>query len=172
MKNRLFIIGLLIIAGLVFVIGVVGYVAYKWHDNSPGRQFNRAYGHLELGMDEDDVHNLYGKPPDFFCYYREYRICYYLSSGMFAGSLEDVEIEQGATVEMLEELPYFHAAVQVAFDGSGHLHAYTWNGETYTVETFRGAVSGARFAQLDDSYFPTAAAQQHTSESGIHAESP
>jgi len=98
---------------------------------------------------------LFGTNPDFDCCYKSFEIWYYRAPDWLglAGDFDDVELERGATVQSLDDLPDVYDHVQLAFDNQGRLHAYTWIGETYTVETKNGSVNGSHFAELSPSDF-------------------
>jgi len=121
--------------------------------NSPGWRFFRSYNRLQLGMTQDEVRELFGTNPDFDCRYKSFEIWYYRAPDWHAGDFDDVELERGATVQSLDDLPDVYDHVQLAFDNQGRLHAYTWIGETYTVETKNGSVNGSHFAELSPSDF-------------------
>ena len=99
-------------------------------------------------MTQDDVRELFGRHPEFDCRYTSFEIWYYRSPGFFTGDLDDVELNRGATVQSLDDLPDVYDHVQLAFDSQGALHAYTWIGESYTVESKNGSVRGSHFAKL------------------------
>ena len=144
MKNRLFII-----FAIALVLGILGIGFVVYVKSLPPRPDQQ----LEIGMSESEIHEIFGSPPDFWCRYRTYRICYYEGHGRFSSSFDDVVLEQGATVESLEELPDIYDAVQLAIDANGRLYAHTVIGEVYEVRTARGNVKGSTFAKLDDSNF-------------------
>ena len=121
--------------------------------NSSGWRFSRAYRQLKLGMTQDDVRKLFGTVPDFDCRCKSSQIWYFSAPGFFTGNFEDVDLRRGATVQSLDDLPDVYDHVQLAFDASGRLHAFTWIGETYTVESKSGSVSGSRFSELSSSDF-------------------
>ena len=136
---------------LVFIFLVTGYVLLY---NSPGWRFSRAYDQLDLRMTQDDVRELLGPTPDFDCHYKSSQIWYYRPpAGWFTSNFDEVELERGATVQSLEDLPDVYDHVQLAFDVNGRLHAYTWIGESYTVESTNGSVKGSHFSKLASSDF-------------------
>jgi hypothetical protein len=108
-------------------------------------------------MPRDEVRNLFGPKPDFDCRYKSYEIWYYRAPQSVlmddAGSFDDVVLERGATVQSLADLPDVFDHVQLAFDPNGRLHAYTWIGETYTVESTSRSVQGSHFSRLSPSDF-------------------
>ena len=102
----------------------------------------------------DDVRELLGPTPDFDCHYKSSQIWYYRPpAGWFTSNFDEVELERGATVQSLEDLPDVYDHVQLAFDVNGRLHAYTWIGESYTVESTNGSVKGSHFSKLASSDF-------------------
>src|SRR5437764_667132 len=104
-------------------------------------------------MSEDEVTKLFGKKPDFECGYQSYGIWYYRAPGPFTGRFDKIKLESGATVQSLSDLPNVYDHVQLAFDSQGRLHAYTWIGETSTVELKNRSVRGSDFAKLSPSDF-------------------
>jgi outer membrane protein assembly factor BamE (lipoprotein component of BamABCDE complex) len=121
--------------------------------NSPGWRFGRSYRQLQLGMTQSEVRTLFGRSPDFDCRFQSSEIWYYRSPGIFSSGWEGVELDRGGTAQTLDELPVVYDHVQLAFDAEGVLHAYTWIGETYTVESKKGPVSGSRFTVLSPNDF-------------------
>jgi hypothetical protein len=121
--------------------------------DSPAWRFSRAYGQLQLGMTENDVRELLGATPDFECRYRSYRIWYYRVPDFLAGDFDEVQLDRGVTVSSLADLPDVYDHIQLAIDASGRLHAFTWIGESYTVESMNGSVRGSHFSRLSPSDF-------------------
>jgi hypothetical protein len=144
---------LVVAAFLLLTFLGAAYAVYAVLRDSPEWQFSGAYSQLELGMTEDAVRGVFGPTPDFDCRYKSSWIWYYRGPGFFTGDFEDVELERGATVQSLDDLPDVYDHVQLAFDSEGRLHAYTWIGEAYTVESTSGSVSGSHFRELPDSDF-------------------
>jgi len=96
---------------------------------------------------------MFGREPDFECRYKSYEIWYYRSPCPFARDFDEVELERGAAVASLGDLPDVYDCVQLAFDSSGRLHAYTWIGESYTVQTNSRVVKGSHLSRLSPSDF-------------------
>jgi len=99
-------------------------------------------------MTQSDVRELFGRRPDFDCRYTSFEIWYCRAPGFFTGSLDGVGLDRGATVQSLDDLPDIYDHVQLAFDRQGALHAYTWIGESYTVESKNSSVRGSHFTKL------------------------
>ena len=131
------------------LIVVVGCALY----NSPGRQHSRAYNKLRLGMSKSQVRGLFNREPEFKCKLRASDIWYIRAPDFLAGDFTDVDNPRGSRFTSVVELPDVYDHVQLAFDSEGQLHAYTWIGETYTVETTTGSTPGSHFNVLADSQF-------------------
>jgi hypothetical protein len=133
------------------VLGVAGVVLY----HSPGWRFSRAYRQIQLGMTRDRIQQLLGRTPDFDCRYKSYQIWYYRhpAPSPFTDEFDKVELKRGATVQSAADLPNAYNWVQCAFDVDGRLYAYTWIGETYTVECTKGSVKGSHLSKLPASDF-------------------
>ncbi len=104
-------------------------------------------------MTQDGVRELFGPTPEFDCRFKSSQIWYYRAPGYFSGNFDDVKINRGAMVENLEDLPDVYNYVQFAFDAEGRLHAFTWIGESYTVESTSGSVRGSHFAKRSPAEF-------------------
>ena len=128
----------------------IGYIVIV---DSPGRRFGRAYGQLELGMSKNKVRALFSAEPEFECRLRSSDIWYIRAPDDLAGNFENVDIQSGSNVNSTSELPDVYDHVQLAFDSEDRLHAFTWIGETYTVESTTGSTRGSHFNLLPDSNF-------------------
>jgi len=91
---------------------------------------------------------MFGQEPDYYCRFGRSEIWYYAAPGTFTGDFPADTPESGATYERLSELPDVYDHVQMAFDENANLTAYTWIGETYTVEYRGGSVRGTHFRLL------------------------
>ena len=140
----------LIAIACVFILTTIGYFTLV---NSPGWKFSRIYNELEPGMSQQEVRNLFGKKPDFDCRLGSSEIWYFQGPDDLAGSFDDVDLVRGSTVQTKNDLPDVYDHIQLAFDSGGHLFAYTWIGETYTVESTDGSASGSNLNKLPDSAF-------------------
>lgn len=140
-------IRLLVVAAFVFLT-LLGTAYLLLHD-SPNRRFSRAYRQLQLGMTQDDIRELFGPTPDFDCRYKSYEIWYYRSPDLFFTlKFDDIGLKRGEMVQSLDDLPDVYDHVQFAFDTNGRLHAYTWIGESCTVQCVNGPVEGSHFSKL------------------------
>jgi hypothetical protein len=139
------------VLAFLVVVGVAGVVLY----HSAGWRFSRAYHQIQLGMTQDDVQELFGHPPDFDCRYKSYQIWYFRhpAPSPFTDEFDRVELKRGTTVQSADDLPNTYNWVQCAFDADGRLYAYTWIGETYTVECTKGSVKGSHLSKLAPSDF-------------------
>lgn len=141
------------LALVVIVPMIVVATSFGLLYHSPGWRFSRSYSRLEFGMSKDDVRALFGRDPDFDCRYKSYEIWYYRAPGFFADKFDNVKLSRGATVPSLRDLPDVYDHVQLAFDAQGRLHAYTWIGESYTVQSKNGSACGSHLAKLPPSDF-------------------
>ena len=98
-------------------------------------------------MPRSNVQALFGQQPDYDCRFGRSEIWYYAAPGFTADFPADTP-EAGVTYESLNELPDVYDYVQIAFDANGNVAAYTWIGETYTVEYWGGSVRGSHFRLL------------------------
>jgi hypothetical protein len=138
------------LAFTVFVFLTVISTGYLYRS---GHQFFDSYNLLQLGMTQDDVRKLFWQTPDFDCRFKSSQIWYYGRKYSFSSNPDDLEIERGAMVQSLDEIPWIYGHVQLAFDSTGRLHAYTWNGEFSTVESISGSVKGTDISILSPSDF-------------------
>lgn len=143
MVGRRFVLQWLVIA----VVATAGGAGIYY---SPGNRFMRKYRSLEVGMSEQQVEQLFGKPAEYACEYRRLRIEYYRRPMIPGQSLEidDPLLPQGVVVAEASELPYIYAAAQVALDEDNRVVAYTLNGETTEIVTSKGRFPGSHFRRL------------------------
>ncbi|HCS53132.1 hypothetical protein [uncultured Rubinisphaera sp.] len=134
---------------VTLLIVVAGLALY----NSPGWRHLRAYKKLRLGMSKSQVLVLFDREPVYECKLRESDIWYIRAPDFLAGDFSDVDAPSGSTFTSTTELPNVYDHVQLAFDFEDQLHAFTWIGETNTVESTIGSTPGGHFNVLDDSYF-------------------
>lgn len=128
---------LIICCGLVLIGGlIIGWTLL------PGPGFGRSYRQLQIGMPQSEVQAVFGQEPDYHCRFDRSEIWYFAAPGMFTPEFPAGTPEPGATYGSLRELPDVYDHVQVAFDENGKSVAYTWIGETYTVEYRGGSVTG------------------------------
>ncbi len=99
-------------------------------------------------MPRSDVQAMFGQEPDYYCRFGRSEIWYYAGPGLFTADFPADTPENGANYENLNELPDVYDYVQIAFDENGNVVAYTWIGETYTVEYRGGSVEGTHFRLL------------------------
>lgn len=135
----------LVSACLIAVIGSLLFLSA-----SKGWRFSQAYKSLELGKTSAQVQQAFGLPPDFRWHYKASEIWYYRSHGPFVPNRECVELQNGAAIGSLSELPDAYGYVQLAFDSTGRLCAYTWIGESYNVTYEGGSVPGSHLSKIQD----------------------
>ncbi len=121
--------------------------------NSPGQRFGRAYNQLQLGMSKSQVRRLFNRGPDYECKLRSSDIWYVGAPDFLAGDFSDVTDPPGSIFNSTKQLPDVYDHVQLAFDSDDRLHAFTWIGETYTIESTTGSISGSHFKLLSDASF-------------------
>jgi hypothetical protein len=114
----------------------------------PGPRFTRSYKQLQIGMPRSKVQALFGREPDYHCRVGRSEIWYYRAPGHFTGDFPAGTPESGTLYQEAGELPDVYDHVQLAFDEDGNLVAYTWIGETHTVEYRGGSVNGGHFRLL------------------------
>ncbi|WP_296461850.1 hypothetical protein [Rubinisphaera sp.] len=158
--NQRRLIRWLTIATLLIV--VAGFALY----NTPGWRHFRAYNKLRLGMSKSQVRVLFDRDPEYECKLRASDIWYIRAPDFLAGDFSDVYAPSGSTFTSTTELPNVYDHVQLAFDSADQLHAFTWIGETYTVESTVGSTPGSHFNVLADSYFE----KQSPVNKGLHEE--
>jgi hypothetical protein len=99
-------------------------------------------------MPRSEVQTLFGPEPDYHCRFGHSEICYYAHPGKFTGRFPADTLEAGSLYRDVSKLPDVYDHVQIAFDENGNLAAFTWIGETYTVEYLGGSVRGTHFKLL------------------------
>jgi hypothetical protein len=113
-----------------------------------GWRFKANYERLALGHPFSEVLDMMGSQPDYEYQYASFRIAYYRAPSIFRGDTDMIGYAHGQVVATLEELPYLYDCVQLAFNSNNVLVAYTWIGETYTVEAIGGSVKGSHLSAL------------------------
>ena len=150
--RRLVFFALMTVAVLAAIPAVVALVHF-----APGNRFQRTFHNLKLGMTKSETDAAFGKVPENECQFRQYRICYYdrpLFYGIGPRPLDHDRLPVGNIVQTAKEIPYIYPAAQLMFDHEDRLVAYTQNGETGTIKTSRGPLSGSSLDRLDDPFFP------------------
>jgi len=130
------VVGALVSAGLYFVA-------------QPGVRFADQYHALVIGMDEEAVHTLFGRPPDYVCSFRESSIVYYSQTPLGEG----VPGERPEVAPYLEAIPWIAGAVQILVDKTGRVKAFTWSGEEHVIHSTEGDSPGNSLSLLDEAFF-------------------
>lgn len=133
---------------IALVIGTLAAVAL-YLAAQPGMQFADQYYGLEVGMSEDNVLALFGRPPDYACVFKESRIVYYSRGSInkrLPGEAPEVAPYVGA-------IPWIAGAVQILLDKTGRVTAFTWNGEEQFIHCAEGDWAGASLSLLDETFF-------------------
>ena len=145
----------------IAIVAVCLLIATAWITlrNSPGPRFGRVYQQITLGMSKTQVQNLFDREPDFECRLGSSDIWYIRAPDSLAEDFfvkadrAKAGIPSGSTVKSTSELPDMYDHVQLAFDSNDRLHAFTWIGETHTVESTNGSMPGSHFKVLAESTF-------------------
>ena len=118
-----------------------------------GQQFLGHYRQLKIGMPKSAVQSLFGKTPNHQFRLGRYDIWYYKDRGMFTRDFPANTAVDGSALSSASELPDTFGYLVLAFDRDGMLDAYTWIGETATVESRHGSENGSHFRHLPKGYF-------------------
>ncbi len=116
--------------------------------SSAGRNFYRNYKALRIGMSKTEVQVLFGNTPDYACRFSKSEIWYYRAPGWFTRAFPENTPERGTLYQNIADLPDVYDHVQLAFDSNSQLTAFTWIGESYTVESGSGSVKGSHLKNL------------------------
>jgi len=133
---------------IAVIIGTLAAVAL-YLAAQPAVRFADHYYALELGMSEDNILALFGRPPDYACVFRESKIVYYMREPLedrLPGEAPDVVSYEAA-------IPWIAGAVQILLDKTGTVKAFTWNGEDQFIHCAEGDFPGASLALLDEAFF-------------------
>ena len=171
MKNRSKI-GCLVLVLLGVSLSVMGYYALIF---SPTGRADRGYEALAVGQTRDEVMSLFGRAPDYSCFYRSSEIVYFFRHGWttfyvggggpyYSGGkalYKEVDgkrvpvppEEMPARIATKKEIPYVYDAYQILIGEHGLVQAFTHNGETTRIHTVRGDIEGDHFSVLDESFF-------------------
>ncbi len=133
-----------VIAVLAFAVG---------RGATEGQQFLTKYKQLKVGMPKSAVQTLFGSTPTYDCILGEYDVWYYRDHGMFTRDFPATIPKRGSKFKTASDLPDTFGYLQLAFDKDEKLYAYTWIGETYTVESKVGSVNGTHFKLLPSTAF-------------------
>lgn len=120
---------------------------------SDGRTFLRKYNQLKLGMSKSDVLHLFGVKPDYECRLGKLDIWYIRDCGFFSRSFPTNVPERGFEYDSASDLPDTFGYVQIAFDREDSLFAFTWIGESYSVESRLGTFRGSHFRVIKSEAF-------------------
>ena len=133
---------------IAVIIGTLAAVAL-YLAAQPDVQFADHYYALEVGMGEDDVLALFGRPPDYACVFKESKIVYFSREPInkrLPGEAPDVASYEAA-------IPWIAGAVQILLDKTGRVKAFTWNGEEQFIHSTDGDWAGASLSLLDETFF-------------------
>ncbi len=99
-------------------------------------------------MSHLEVRELFDRPPDHVCVYRELEIAYYSRGGLSAKNPNARSLS--ASAQSKEEIAWWYDAVQLLFNKEGKLIAFAWNGEGLVIKTMEGQFPGGSLQALDD----------------------
>lgn len=140
-----------LVATAVFIALIV--CGYQVWVNSDGVTFYKAYQQLRIGMPKSRVQQLFGTTPTYAYSLNAFDIWYYKSKGIHKlNGPVDVPVS-GSRFQSADDLPDLYDYVTIAFDENEKVHAFTWIGETYTVESVDGPVNGTHFKLLPKKTF-------------------
>lgn len=127
---------------VIVILLAIGYVAVHL---SQGRRF--PYEQIRIGMTESQLVELFRRPPDCLCRYRNARILYYSRGGLGDKWPENADV----TVTDKTRIPWVYGCAQVLIGPDRTVHAFTWNGEDVKVRTISGDFQGSGLGKLDNS---------------------
>lgn len=128
-----------ILCGLTYMLGLT----------SPARTtFYRNYKALKMGMPKAEVQALYGESPAYACRLIASEIWYYAAPGRLTGKFPDNTPQRGELYGSAKDLPNVYGHIQLAFDTNNEVIAFTFIGESATVESRGGSVKGSHFKCL------------------------
>ena len=139
MSHRIVVTSCLVICVFAIYISILSM-------NLSGHPYNK----LAVGMTISEVEGILKSPLDHVYKYDDFSIHYYRSPSVLIR--EPTKISEndmsGKNIGNLGDLPDIYGYYQLAFDSNGVLCAYTWIGETYTVESMTGSVKGSHLSKL------------------------
>ena len=139
-RRRRWIVSSLLAFFLFLAISVLFYM------RSSGLQFLRSYKQLELGMSKHDVEELFDAKPYFECSLDSSTVWYFSRPLSFFDGVLIADPNSHYTSP--KDLPQPYASVILAFTPDEKLHAFTWIGETNTIETLQGSFEGTDLSTL------------------------
>jgi len=140
---------IIIISSIVFALSIS--ILFIKHRRESGTL--SLYKQLRIGLDKSQVQTLFGDSSDYICQYKDYDIWYYSDNGFATQVFPHHKFASHYTFTDVDKLPDTFGYITVAFNHEGKLHAYTWIGETYTVEYDGGSIEGTHFRQIPTSNF-------------------
>jgi hypothetical protein len=135
-------------------IGIAGLVCIVWGALSlVGMRrtvlaFWDRYEQLRPGMTRTEVEQLFERPPDYVCRFRDATLIYY-RRGMFTDAKAGNK-PLPRTISHRENIPILYGNAQLLFNRRGNLVAYTLNGETDKIVTKSEKYPGSVLQTLDD----------------------
>ena len=145
MKKRTVII----ICSLLFVFSIA--IVFIKVFRGPGTY--TLYKQLRIGMDRSEVQTLFGDYADYICQYKDYDIWYYSDHGFATRTSPNQKFAHNYIFTEVDKLPDTFGHITIAFNQEGKVHAYSWIGETTTVEYDGGSIRGSHFRQIPPSSF-------------------
>ncbi|GAA5497551.1 hypothetical protein Rhal01_03747 [Rubritalea halochordaticola] len=129
---------------MLLIAGVVYVTCYRVRDLD-------RYNQLELGLEKGEVLEIFDRLPVYECRYRGLEIIYLEGQSLFR---EKMENQEETDYKSLNALPDPFDFFMLAFDAEQKLVAYTWCGETTTIQTAVGEAKGSHFkhaaSQMDE----------------------
>ena len=99
-------------------------------------------------MPKTEILAIFGETPAYSCRFANSEILYYPAPGQFTEKFPDNTPERGTLFQNIADLPDVYGHIQLAIDTNDLLSAFTFIGESYTVESRDGAVKGSHFKFL------------------------
>ena len=111
------------------------------------------YNQLQTGLSKDQIESIFDNKPDYRCRYKDYEIWYFAKRGPFVPPIPQDKYEPNYLYQSSDQLPDVYGYVTIAFDRTNKVYAYTWIGETYTVDFVGGSVKGTHFSLIPPETF-------------------
>jgi hypothetical protein len=120
--------------------------------NLSAPSFLSAYRGLQLGMSTALVQATFKRGPDYTYRVGKSTVWYLAAPQAFSRPAAILVPANGSMLPNAASLPDTYDYVTLAFDTNNKLIAFTWIGETYTVEYVGGSSNGTHFRLLPAGY--------------------
>lgn len=138
-----------LIITIIAIVSLITFLTVRYRATSTLDRYNQ----LEIGQTKALVEAIFGEDPEYACTYKSYEVWYLSGQSLFSRPFPHDEYAHNQQFDHADQLPNPYGYVMIAFNHSGQVHAYTWIGETHTVEYQGGSVEGSHLKLAPETAF-------------------